>query len=230
MQRGSVCLLSFLLFFFTLSPAGALAVEFPQVSDGQINEALLKTVPLRFIPSSPFYFLISVKEAILWGFQPSSAKRAELDMVLAGKRLKESYLLVANGDIKNASTNMARYDQKIRKMTEGLEKARSQKQDVTTLVSEMAEDMKSHEVLFFAIKKRAEGREGDYGFGENYNWAAAGFIDAVAVLDNVRPGIKDRFKSASRSAEPQESLLESAPKSPGFIEASPSVKPRKIIY
>ncbi|MBI2598603.1 hypothetical protein HYW40_00030 [Candidatus Curtissbacteria bacterium] len=231
MRVVSVCLVSFLLFFYTLAPArAAFEIEFPQVSDGQINEALLKTVPLRLIPSNPFYFLISVKEAILWSFQPSSAKRTELDMVLAGKRLKESYLLVNRGDIKNASTNMTRYAQKIGKMTGGLAKARLQKQDVSTLVSEIAEDMKSHEVLFFAIKKRAEGLGDDYGFSKNYNSAAAAFVDAVAALDNFRPGIKDRFKSASESAEVRKTLFDSAPKSPGFIEASPSVKPRKIIY
>lgn len=231
MRRVLVCLISFLLFIFSqTSVSAANQIEFPQASEGQINEALSKIVPLRIIPSNPFYFLITGKEVILRAFQPSSVKRAEFDMTLSGKRLKESYLLVANGDIKNASFNMIRYGNKLREMTSGLDRAKSQNQDVANLIGEIAENLRSQEVLFFAIARRSEGLGDGYNFGKNYNEAAAAFVDAVLALNNFRPGIRDRFKSASGTAAPEEKLRNSAPKTPGFIEASPSVVPSKIIY
>lgn len=230
-KRVLVCLVSFLLLIFSQKSVSAFdQIEFPQASEGQINEALSKIVPLRIIPSSPFYFLISGKETVLRAFQPSSAKRTEFDMTLSGKRLKESYLLVANGDIKNASFNMIRYGDKLREMNVGLDRAKSQNQDIANLIGEIAENLKSQEVLFFAIGKRTEGLGDGYNFRENYNKAATSFIDGVNALNNFRPGIRDRFKSATGTAAPQENLFNSAPKTPGFIEASPSVVPRKIIY
>lgn len=231
MRKVLVCVISLLLFFLTLSPAHASnQIEFPQASEGQINEALAKIVPLRIIPSNPFYFFITGKELVLRVFAPSSVKRAQFDMTLAGKRLKESYLLVANGDIKNASLNMIRYGNKLREMTGGLDRAKSQNQDVANLIGEIAENLKSQEVLFFAIGKRTEGLEDGYGFRENYDKAAEAFVDGVNALNNFRPGIRDRFKSATSTAAPEENLLDSAPKAPGFIEASPGVRPSKIIY
>lgn len=225
------CAISFLLFFLTLSPARASdRIEFPQASEGQINEALTKIVPLRIIPSNPFYFFITGKEMVLRIFQPSSVKRAQFDMILAGKRLKESYLLAANGDIKNASLNMLRYGDKLREMTGGLDRAKSQNQDIANLIGEIAENLKSQEVLFFAIGKRTEGLTEEHNFRENYNKEAAAFVDGVNALNNFRPGIRDRFKSATSTAAPEENLLNSAPKAPGFIEASPSTKPNRIIY
>ncbi len=230
MRKVLVCLVSFLLLFWaTVIPVHA-QVDFPQASEGQINEALTKIVPLRIIPSNPFYFFITGKEMILRIFQPSSVKRAQFDMTLAGKRLKESYLLAANGDIKNASANMIRYGNKLRDMTSELDRAKSQNQDIANLIGEIAENLKSQEVLFFAIGKRTEGLGDGYNFRENYNKAAAVFVDTVNALNNFRPGIRDRFKSATSTAAPEENLLNSAPKTPGFIEASPGVRPNKIIY
>lgn len=230
-KKVLVCVISFLLLFSLLSPAHASdRIEFPQASEGQINEALTKIVPLRIIPSNPFYFFITGKEIVLRIFQPSSVKRAQFDMTLAGKRLKEAYLLAANGDIKNASANMIRYGDKLRDMTGGLDRAKSQNQDVANLIGEIAENLKSQEVLFFAIGKRTEGMGDGYSFRENYDKAAEAFVDAVNALNNFRPGIRDRFKSATSTAAPEENLLNSAPKAPGFIEASPSTKPNRIIY
>ncbi|MDO8487391.1 MAG: DUF5667 domain-containing protein [Candidatus Curtissbacteria bacterium] len=229
-KKVLVCLVSFLLLFWaTVLPVHA-QVDFPQASDGQINGALSKIVPLRIIPSNPFYFLITGKEMILRVFQPSSVKRAEFDMTLSGKRLKEAYLLVANGDIKNASANMIRYGDKLREMTSGLDRAKSQNQDIANLIGEIAENLKSQEVLFFAIGKRTEGLGDGYNFRENYDKAAASFVDGVNALNNFRPGIRDRFKNATDTAAQEENLLNSAPKAPGFIEASASIKPNRIIY
>lgn len=228
MRKVLVCVISFLLILFTSVPLAHGQVNFPTSSDGQINEALAKIVPLRIIPSNPFYFLITAKETMLRALQPSSAKRTEFDMVLSGKRLKESYLLVANGDLVNASRNLLRYSGRLEKMVGGLDRAKSQNQDVSSLASEIAENLRSQEVLFYAISKRAEGLDDEYDFNKNYNKAALAFVDSVNALNNFKPGIRDRFRSATSSAS--EDLQDNAPKSSGFIEASPSVAPNRIIY
>ncbi|MEX2027879.1 MAG: DUF5667 domain-containing protein [Candidatus Curtissbacteria bacterium] len=228
MKRVLAYVISFLLLFLTSVPYAYGQVNFPTSSDGQINEALSHIVPLRIIPDNPFYFLITGKEIILRALQPSSAKRTQFDMILSGKRLKESYLLAANGDLKNASRNMVRYSDRLKKMVNGLDKAKSQNQDVSGLASEIAENLRSQEVLFFAIGKRTEGMDDEYGFDENYQKATLAFVDAVGVLNDFKPGIRDRFRSATNSVG--EDLQESAPRSSGFIEASPSIKPNRIIY
>ena len=223
-KKVLVCLISFLLLSSTLGPVNA--ADLPRASDGQINEAMTKIVPLRILPSNPFYFLIVGKETVLRVFQPSSAKRTEYDLVLSGKRLKESYLLLLRDNEKDASENMTRYTQRMRMMIEGMEKARAQKQDITNIVSEIAENLKSHEALLFAIQKKESGNN-KYNFGANYQAAVAVFVDAVWAINKFQPGISDRFKSATESAKPE---IDNSPKSPGFIEASPGSQPSRIIY
>ncbi len=231
-KRILVCLISFFLLFSSTVSSVHAAVDFPQATDGQVTEALARIVPIRIVPDNPLYFLITIKETLLRATQPSSAKRAEFDMILSGKRLKESYLLLTNKDVSGASLSLTRYSQRLAKMTDGLGRAKSQNQDVGNLIGEIADNLRNQEVLFFAIKARAEGLGNGGDFAKNYNSAAAAFVDAINSLDNFRPGIRDRFKSATGSANSNrdKDLINSAPKTPGFIEASPEVKPNKIIY
>src|SRR3990167_10406423 len=116
-----------------LTPAGANTnYNLPQVTGGQIDEALLKTVPLRFWPSSPFYFVISLKESFSRFFKPSTVRKAEFDFVLSSKRLKEAYLLLEKNDVKNSSIAVSKYGQRAQTVASELEKAKVQNQDVAT--------------------------------------------------------------------------------------------------
>jgi len=230
MRILSACLIAIFLVFAIPSSALAHTVyDFPQSSEGQVNEALANVVPVRFLISSPFYLLISVKETVNRFFQPSAVKKAEFDMVVSGKKLKETYLLVEKGDVKNASRTLVLYSDRLDKMSKQIEKARSQNQDVTALVDLIAENLRVHETLFFAINKKWEMMEEGYSFDENFAGAIAAHGRTVMVLNNVKPGVKDRFTTvedeATEEAEPSPSPLGES-----TFEASPAVRPKKIIY
>lgn len=234
MNKLSVCLLFFLLAFniFSFSASGAYAHEayvFPVVSEGQINEALQNTVPLRFLPGNVFYILIRIKENIDRFFQPSSAKKASFDQILASKRIKETYLLIGKNDKKRASKNLVNYSKRLDKMVSQLEKARGQKQDVVKQVMEIAEGLKNQETLLLATHQKWDLAEDDFGFEQNYKRAIESFTRAALALNEVAPGIKDRFKTATISAGVKEASPSPEP-ADSLFSASPSAQPRRIIY
>lgn len=228
MKLVFACLASLIVFlwFPTLALAGD--VKLPDVSEGQIQEAEGRIVPLRFLPSHPLYFTISLKELIERIFQPSSAKRAKFDSILAGKRLKEAYLLVVANKVSLSSDALGRYSDSITKMSDNLIKARSQNQDVVPLVSQIADAFGSHEVLFSAIEKKSAGLRTSE-FDANLKAAVQSFVEALFTINNIKPGLKDRFKMASSSAAIEKvessSSAVSEPSTP-----LPSFIPRRIIY
>src|SRR3990167_9913306 len=134
MRIVSACLtVLFFLAFFTNTSLAHVSDSFPQATAGQINEAVEKLPHLRVLPSNPFHFLIRVKENVSRFFNASSVKRAEFDLVLSGKRLKETYLLTEKNDVGKASRSLFIYSQRLQKLTEEMEKARSQNQNVLAL-------------------------------------------------------------------------------------------------
>lgn len=229
MIRILACVFTFFLVLVFASPLFAASGEFKDVSNGQINEALQRTVPTRFLPGHPLYFLITAKENVSRAFQPSSAKRAKFDLILAGKRMKESYLLLKKGNVKGASKTLKRYGQRLDTMVTQFEKARSQNQDVTPLASEIAEDFSLHETLFSAITTERAEQEDEHNFNENMKIATASFVKAILAINNIRPGLKDRFMISTSSAvlgaqnTPEEPTIDP-------IYPTPSTAPRKIIY
>ena len=227
MKLVSACILSFLLFFYSTASTVLAAHQyyFPEASEGQINEAILKIVPVRWLPSNPFYFLISAKETVSRLFMPSSAKRADFDFVLSGKRLKETYLLLEKGDARNANKTLERYASRLNTMDGQLEKARSQNQDIAAIVAGMAEGFKYQEILLFAIWQKTEGPALDV--------AQSAFVKSIDEINNIIPGVKDRFKTVA-SAEMVESSSSARPSPPpdrdNIPQATSSVRPRRIIY
>ena len=233
MKFISVCLITiFAALILIVSPIFAQSQKyyFPQASEGQINEAIAKIVPVRWLPSHPLYFLITAKETISRILQSSSANRAQFDFVLSGKRLKEVYLLLDRGDVKSANKTLLRYSSRLAAMDTQLEKARSQNQDIAEIVAEMAEGFKNQEVLLFAISKK--GSADDSNFDNSLSTAQSSFIKAVFEINNVRPGVKDRFKTVTdkEKVEASQSAVPTPADNTTFIQASPSARPRRIIY
>lgn len=226
---NGVCLLVIFMLLLNLRVALASGPSLPDVSEGQIQEAEGKIVPVRFLPGEPLYFAILVKEFVNKIFQPSSAKRAEFDLVLSGKRLKEAYLLVLRGDTVAASSTLDRYSQQITKMTDNLQKARSQNQEVVPAVDGMAQNMQNHEILFSAILKKTKGTKSAAGLEPAFPNALKSFVKAIFVINTIKPGVKDRFKTATASAQLKKTapLDEPDTDTPLF---SPEAKPRRIIY
>lgn len=231
MRKVSVCLLSFILLFSAARAAVFAHTEhkFPKASEGQVNEALAKLAPIRFLPSHPLYFVISLKETVSRLFKPSAVERTKFDLVLGGKRLKEAYGLLENGDIKRASKNFTRYSDRLLKMNNQLEKARSQNQDVSVLVLEIAEGLRIHETMFFEIQRKLGSLERNYAASENFDTMVETFKLTVGAIDNVKPGLKDRFETITEeAANPYEFNTQSP--LPSAFEATSSIKPRRIIY
>jgi len=240
MRIFSVCLFTLiLLLILTLdvpSTFAQTAYQFPIATAGQINEALQKIAPIRFLPSHPLYFLISAKENVSRFFKSSSAKKAEFDLVLSGKRLKEVYLLIEKGDLTNAAKDLIRYQKRTDKMINQLQKAKSQNQDVVTLSSSIAENFQYHEILFYAINEKglnlASRMDKNLNFEGNFSGAVSSFTAAINAIDEIQPGVKNRFKTVpNTSSSEQEIVPIPVPTlSPQFLDSSPSAKPRRIIY
>lgn len=232
MRIVSVCLLIIFVSFLYLFPprVGAhFETGLPSASQGQIDEALEKTVPVRFLPSSPLYILIQTKEIVSRFFQPSSSKRAEFDFVLSGKRLKEIYLMTKNGDIKDASSNFARYDKTLDRMIDQIEKARSQNQEVTPLIDRIVEGLQAHETLLYAIYGDFKEGEDQFNFDENFKIALEAHGRTVLAIDRIKPGIKTRFNTVTQNEATGEPDLKTNETNILF-ESTPAVKPRRIIY
>src|SRR3989344_2657366 len=194
MRIVSACLtaLFFLAFFANVSHA-QLKDSFPQATDGQINEAVEKLSHVRILPSNPLHFLIRVKENVSRFFNASSAKRAEFDLTLSGKRLKEAYLLTEKNDVKNASRALFQYSSRLEKLVEQMEKARSQNQVVVELSEKIADDMAMHERFLYAISQKSESYQNSYSFDDNLKKSENEFKETVFVIDKVKPGLKNRF-------------------------------------
>ena len=229
------CLLSFLLLIFSLiNPLTSSAhkeYSFPEATDGQINEALTRLVPIRFLPDQPLYSLITLKEIVNRAFQPSSAKRAQFDLVLSGKRIKETYLLMGQGDIKSASKNLKRYQSRLLLLNEQFNKARSQNQDVVVLVDLVAENLRDHETLFGAIAKKWKLEEDGFSFDDNFEAAISQFSNTVVLIDEVKPGLKDRFKTIIGNQQSGDNIIVApSPDDSNFKIASPSGKPKRVIF
>lgn len=228
MKIISTCLVVLYL-FFSISFGTIFAQESTpsaKVTGGQIDEAIQKIVPIRFLPSHPLYFLITVKESITRFFKPSAAERFEFDFILSSKRLKETHSLLNEGKVNKAYANLSRYTKRLGKMVEELKKARSQNQDIAGRLGRVSDGFKNHEILLASFLKY------DQELGQNLETAIESFKNAVGAVDKINPGIKDRYKLLDgfdlKSRE--EIIMPSPTISPESSEATPSLRPRRIIY
>lgn len=226
MKKILACLIFYFVLFANLQTVLASDLGLPDVSEGQIQEAEGKIVPVRFLPGDPLYFAITAKEFVNRIFQPSSAKRSEFNLVLSGKRLKEAYLLVLKGNLSEANATLDRYGQQISEMTDNLQKARSQNQEVIPIVDQMAQNMQNHEILFSAISEKTSGAKRAV-LEPAFSNALKNFVKAVFVINTIKPGVKDRFKTATASAELKKPVPVDEADMPLL---TPGEKPRRIIY
>ena len=196
MKLISVCFGVLLLVFASTnigSVFGANDYQFPKATAGEINEAVEKLTPLRILPSNPLHFFISVKENITRFFNASSIKRAEFDLALSGKRLKEAYLLTEKNDVKNASKALYRYSRRLEKLREQMEKAKNQNQVVVELSEKIADSLAIHERFLYAISQKSKDYQNSYSFDDNLKKSENEFKETVFVIDKVKPGLKNRF-------------------------------------
>lgn len=227
MKIFSAWLLAFIFLAYVLAYFGPVFAHedysFPDASGAKVSESLEKN-PIRHLPDKPYYLLITIKENFTRLSKPSAAKKAEFDMTLAGKRLREAYELLAKNDVKRSSKALTRYSTRLNEAVEQFEKARSQNQEVLTLSSKMANSLGTHETILSVLSEKWQYREDGAGFDGNFSSAFGGFATAVDAINNVQPGLKNRFISLDK-----EETIPSPIPSPTPV-STPSVSPRKIIY
>ena len=165
----------------------------PDAPSGKIDEALLKIVPVRFLPSSPFYFLIWAKENFNRLIKPSPLRKAEFDFVLSGKRLKEAYLLLEKNNVKNSSAALNRYSRVAEKTVDELKKAKNQSQDVATAAGKIDRGLVYQLILLAAIEKKMSSFASEYNFSTNFSSAFDGFSQIVTAVDQINPGVADKY-------------------------------------
>ncbi|KKR55572.1 MAG: hypothetical protein UT92_C0004G0008 [Candidatus Curtissbacteria bacterium GW2011_GWA1_40_24] len=183
----------FFLAFFANIAFAKVPSSFPEASAGEINEAVEKLPHIRILPSNPLHVFIRVKENVSRFFNASSIKRAEFDLVLSGKRLKEAYLFTEKSDVKNTGKSLSLYGNRLEKLTEQMEKARSQNQDVLELSEKIADELALQERLLYVISQKSQDYQNSYNFGDIFQRAKNEFKETVSAIDNVKPGLKDRF-------------------------------------
>ena len=196
MKLISVCFAVFLMVFSSTSIGsvfGADDYQFPKATAGEINEAVEKLPHLRVLPSNPLHFFIRIKENVTRFSKASVLKKAEFDLVLSGKRLKEAYLLTEKNNAKQTSIALLKYSQRLQKLTEQMEKAKIQNQAVVELSEKIADDMAMHERFLYAIAQKSESYQNSYNFAGNFQKAENEFMETVLAIDNVKPSLKDRF-------------------------------------
>ena len=74
-----------------------------------------------------------------------------------------------------------------------MEKARSQNQDILELSEKIADELALQERLLYAISQKSQDYQNSYNFGDNLKRATNEFKETVSAIDNVKPGLKDRF-------------------------------------
>lgn len=231
MRIVSVCLILLLLVFVV--PSSALAhsrYNLTPPTEGQTTEALQKIVPIRFLPIHLLYFSILIKENVVRFFKPSALKKAEFDVVLAGKRLKEAYLLLDNSKIKESQKSLEKYSLRLEKMIAQMEKARSQNQDVAPFVDQTAEIFKSHETLIAAIYQKWQEKDDIYSYDESLQNAIKSYKKAIMAFENIKPGVKDRFMLTKDIELKTEAKPSPLPSESPVSQSSSSAKPKRIIY
>lgn len=223
--------LVFALPFFTLNPSvfAHSDHDLGQVSGGQINEALGKTTPIRFLPSSPFYIFIIAKENFSRFFQPAAKDRAQFDEILAEKRIKEVYLLLKNKNLEKSSKILDKYSVRLEKTIVQINKARSQSQDVARVLDRISEGIIWQEILLASIQQEGKGNE---SFKESYNNALSKFEWYVDEIDKLKPGLKGRLNYIifEDELDNKEFEIESSSSGSAAPIVTPRANPHKIIY
>lgn len=197
----------------------AYASEYIAPSAGEINEAVEKITPTRFLPNDLFYFTIGLKENFSIFFKPSSIEKAKFEFILTSKRLKEVYLLYKNGDYKNSNRTILRYKESVDRTIKQIEKAQMQNQDVIVFADKTANDLVFQEKLILYLFTS------DHKL-ENNNLLIDAFSSIVYKIEGIKPGYRNRYKIV---ASEKKNNPEQSPE-PEILPTGTPFNPKRIIY
>ncbi len=198
----------------------------PRVSGGQVNEALANMPHTRFLPNNPIYYFVRVKEVFGRFFNASAVDRAEFDLMISSKRLKEIYLLLLDGKYTKANGLRDDYSRSLDKNIDQLRKAESQNQETLPLLDEIIDELNYQETLIISLQDTAND-ESAQDFDTYY--LEQSFDSYISELEQFKPGLRSRFKLLKENiAAPKETMAPSP--SPIIFVTTGSAKPRRIIY
>lgn len=212
--------------FFTKNVLAQQANTLSIPTGGQVNESLTKIVPIRFLPNQPFYFVISFKEMVSRFFKPSAVRRADYDLTLSSKRLKESYLMYTQGDYMSANKGLDNYSKKVESLIVQIEKARSQNQELAMFEQKIIDELGKQEVLLRDLKIKEKINSNL----DSLDNAIAAFSKLLKEADELKPGINNDYPLLKETGHSQESTSSGGLNYLDNNESSSSVKPRRIIY
>lgn len=160
----------------------------PEFDQGKIDEALNNLSPVNKLPGEMFYFLISAKETTQRFFKSTPVERASFDVMLSGKRLKETYLLAKNGEYDKASESLKRYNQSVDNFFKQLAKMEKQKLSNFETLEKLSKNLFYQQRLFAAIN---QAEDDDESFEENLHLAVEAYtrlldyaIDKIPTREN----------------------------------------------
>lgn len=157
----------FLAFFLSLSPgfaqtrlptpeaAGNGGQNLPKVEPYEIDESLVRLSPIRFLPDHPLYFVITVKEKFDHFAKSNKAKKALFDTHLAGKKIKESYLLVQKNNFEKAGQTLKNYQKINQRLREELRDAQNQGSPVFETEMLMADNLERHLKIIIVLASQS---------------------------------------------------------------------------
>ncbi|OGD85799.1 hypothetical protein A2Z23_00770 [Candidatus Curtissbacteria bacterium RBG_16_39_7] len=177
----------------------------PLPQNGQVDEHLPRLSPIKLLPDHPIYFLITWKENAQRFLEGNVSQKAHFDTILAGKRIKETYLLIQKGNFKTSMGTVKRYSKQMERLEKELSGAQKQGADVVTTLDLLADNLFRHQDLMAQIISSVPDEQKEE-FLRELNWANEKLIAVTELLEKGRPDqaqrLLSRYREATESARP----------------------------
>lgn len=137
-----------------------------EIDQSQIDFALVRLSPIRFLPGHPFYSLILVKEKVQHIFKPNQLKKADFDLLLASKRIKEAYLLNQERKYDKAEKQIENYAKALDKFLTASKKAKEINMNARDLNLKAVESLSYQQPIILDLEDYPKAQEAHKKFEE----------------------------------------------------------------
>lgn len=168
MKKVFIAILIFFLLIITVNPKLYAQQESNDnlIKPGRVDEALIHLSPIRFLPSDNLYFLIISKEAVERLFRANAVEKAEFDLAISGKRLKEVYLLTKQDDNESTNRQLVEYQKQLTQFLKQLEQAKQYNFDIRNISLKSADQLYHQQALLLALQEYQESENSRNKFGQ----------------------------------------------------------------
>ncbi|HEY5600891.1 MAG TPA: DUF5667 domain-containing protein [Patescibacteria group bacterium] len=155
-----------------------------EVDQSQIDFAFVRLSPIRYLPNHPLYPLISAKEKIQHVFKSDQIKKANFDMLLSEKRIKEAYLLNQNRKYDKAEQQLENYTKTLDKFQTTAQKAKDLNMNMRNLSLKSVESLSYQRPMILSLEDYPQAQD-----------AHKKFEEVVEFLKKESPEIEDLIKT-----------------------------------